>query len=84
MATPYAPRSPVDDGRRGRAESSAFTLHLSPCSLFWGISPTGRRIAVQHVYWWRFANGKVVEYWAVRDDLGMLQQLGVVPMLRNS
>ncbi len=51
---------------------------------FWGISPTGRRITVQHVHWWRFADGKVLEYRAVRDDLGMLQQLGVVPMLRNS
>ncbi len=45
---------------------------------------TGRRIIVQHVHWWRFANGKVVEYRAVRDDLEMLQQLDVIPMLRNS
>jgi hypothetical protein len=36
------------------------------------------------MHWWRFADGKVVEYRAVRDDLGMLQQLGVVSMLRNS
>src|SRR5215212_5095768 len=26
---------------------------------FWGISPTRKRIAVQHVHWWRFANGKI-------------------------
>jgi predicted ester cyclase len=39
---------------------------------FWGISPTGRRIVVQHVHWWRFANGKTVEYRVGSDDLGML------------
>jgi hypothetical protein len=26
----------------------------------------------------RLHDGKVIEHWAVRDDLGMLQQLGVV------
>ena len=50
---------------------------------FWGISPTGRRIAVQYVHWCRFANGKVMKYRAVRYYLGMLQQLDVVPVLRN-
>lgn len=28
---------------------------------FWGIPPTGRRISVQHLHWWRFASSKVVE-----------------------
>jgi predicted ester cyclase len=27
----------------------------------------------------RFVKGKVVEHWAVRDDLGLMQQLGIVP-----
>jgi predicted ester cyclase len=30
-----------------------------------------------HIY--RVAGGKICEHWAVRDDLGMLQQLGVMP-----
>ena len=50
---------------------------------FWDISPAGKRIAVQQVHWWRFANGKTVEDRAVRDNLRMLQQRDVVPMLRN-
>lgn len=27
----------------------------------------------------RIANGKIVEEWTNRDDLGMMQQLGLVP-----
>lgn len=77
--------SPAEDivveGDQVMARSTFSGIHEGE---FWGISPTGGRIAVQHVHWWRFANGKTVEYRAVRDDLGMLQQLDVVPMLRNS
>jgi predicted ester cyclase len=50
---------------------------------FWGISLTGRHIALQQVTWWRFDNGKATKYQAVRGDLEMLQLLGIVPMLRN-
>jgi steroid delta-isomerase-like uncharacterized protein len=42
------------------------------------MSPTGRRFSVDYVHWFRFADGKVVELWAVRDDLTRLQQLGLV------
>ena len=44
-----------------------------------GIAPTGERVAAQQVHWFRVADGKVAEHWAVRDDLGMMQQLGVMP-----
>lgn len=77
--------SPAEDivveGDQVMARSTFSGIHEGE---FWGILPIGKRIAVQHVYWWRFANGKTVEYRAARDDLGMLQQLDVVPMLRNS
>jgi steroid delta-isomerase-like uncharacterized protein len=44
-----------------------------------GIAPTGRRVAAQQSHWFRVEDGKVAEHWAVRDDLSMLQQLGVMP-----
>ena len=45
----------------------------------WDIAPTGERFAVQQSHWFRVSDGKVTEHWAVRDDLGMLKQLGVLP-----
>jgi predicted SnoaL-like aldol condensation-catalyzing enzyme len=33
---------------------------------------------VEMVHIWRLADGRIVEHWAVRDDLGLMIQLGVV------
>jgi len=46
---------------------------------FAGIAPTGKRFAVQQTHWVRVVDGKLTEHWAVRDDLGMMQQLGSMP-----
>ena len=27
----------------------------------------------------RFADGKIVEHWAVRDDAAMMRQIGMIP-----
>ncbi len=45
---------------------------------FRGSPPTGRRFSSDHVHWHRLADGKLVERWAVRDDLGSAQQLGLL------
>ena len=39
---------------------------------------TGKHFVVKHMHLDRLRNGQLVEHWAVRDDLGMLQQLGLV------
>jgi steroid delta-isomerase-like uncharacterized protein len=46
-----------------------------------GIAPTGKHATVTGINFDRYQNGKVVESWANYDTLGMLQQLGVVPVL---
>ena len=43
-----------------------------------GIAPTGKSFSAEHVHWHRVAGGKLVERWAVRDDLGTLIQLGII------
>lgn len=48
---------------------------------FMGIKPTGKPGVVTGVTIDRFAEGKFVESWIHRDDLGMLQNMGVVPEL---
>ena len=40
---------------------------------------TGKLSAAQHIHIFRLANGKFEEHWAIRDDLGMLQQFGAIP-----
>jgi steroid delta-isomerase-like uncharacterized protein len=44
----------------------------------WGaVEPTGRRASLSGVNIFRFENGRVAEIWNHRDDLGLLEQLGV-------
>src|SRR5829696_4011128 len=48
---------------------------------FRGVTPTGNRIKVTGIGIFRFSEeGKVVESWDNFDQLGMMQQLGVIPM----
>jgi predicted SnoaL-like aldol condensation-catalyzing enzyme len=38
----------------------------------------GQSYTVAHVHIYRVVDGKIREHWAVRDDLGMLRQLGAI------
>jgi steroid delta-isomerase-like uncharacterized protein len=43
----------------------------------WGsVEPTGRTARLSGVNLFRFEQGKVVELWNYRDDLGLMEQLG--------
>jgi len=48
---------------------------------YMGHPPTGKTIRTTAIQMFRFADGKIVESWAVRDDLGVLRQLGLMPAL---
>ena len=45
---------------------------------FMGIAPTGNRVTIKGIDILRVADGKMVEHWGKFDDLGMMQQLGVI------
>jgi predicted ester cyclase len=47
---------------------------------FQGIPPTGKQVKMKTLDIWRVANGKAVENWVQMDMLGLMQQLGVVPL----
>jgi steroid delta-isomerase-like uncharacterized protein len=47
---------------------------------FPGLSPTGKQIAVNGITIARIQDNKIVEHWLSIDQLGMMQQLGALPM----
>jgi steroid delta-isomerase-like uncharacterized protein len=47
--------------------------------MFRGIpTSAGKRFSVEHIHIYRMVDGRIAEHWVVRDDLGMLQQLGAI------
>lgn len=47
--------------------------------VFAGREPTDKRVGYASFRFYRIADGKVVETWAMQDRLGLLQQLGAIP-----
>jgi predicted ester cyclase len=43
---------------------------------FLGVAPTGNRIRVRHLHFYRVAGGQAVEHWGARDELALLRQIG--------
>jgi steroid delta-isomerase-like uncharacterized protein len=60
---------------------SRYTTTATDTVGYMGLPPTGRAIKTQAIQIFRFADGKIVESWAARDDLGTLKQLGHLPSL---
>jgi predicted ester cyclase len=54
------------------------TMHGRHLGEFLGKPPTGREYAVEHIHIWRLEDGRVIEHWSVRDDLGQALQLGLL------
>jgi len=50
--------------------------HLGP---YMGIPPTGRSFQMAEMHFVHFRDGKGIEHWGTRDDLGMMRQLGIIP-----
>src|SRR5437773_4145834 len=46
-----------------------------------GIPPTGKQVIASGISILRVADGKIAEQWDSFDNLGMLQQLGVIPKM---
>ena len=45
---------------------------------FMGIPATGKKVSMAEMHILQFAGGKVSAHWGLTDQLGMMQQLGVV------
>jgi predicted ester cyclase len=57
-----------------------FTLRGTHTGDFNGIPPTGKQITFEGIDILQLADGKISEIWIAYDMLGVLQQLGVIPV----
>jgi predicted ester cyclase len=46
---------------------------------FMGIAPTGKRIEIRYMDFWKVENGKITDNWVMVDFPHVMQQLGVDP-----
>ncbi len=46
------------------------------------VKPTHRHFVVDQIHWFKLRGGKIIDHYATRDDLSMLQQLGLSPAPR--
>jgi steroid delta-isomerase-like uncharacterized protein len=60
------------------------TFHGTHQGEFMGIPPTGQQVSTGLIDVVRIVDGKVVEHWSMGDNLGMMQQLGVIPTPEQS
>ena len=59
--------------------AARYTMRGTHQGEFMGVAPTGNRVEVTGIDMVRFEGAKMVEHWANSDELGMMQQLGLVP-----
>jgi len=57
-----------------------FTFRGTNKGSFMGAPPTGKQVTATGMSVFRIANGKIVEHWGENDALGVMQQLGLVPV----
>jgi predicted ester cyclase len=76
----------VADGDLVAVNSTMNGRHVEPWAVYHEdatldtvFPPTNRVFAATQSHWFRLAEGRIVEHWANRDDLGMGQQLGWIP-----
>ena len=63
----------------GDTMAARFIMSGTHQGTFFGVPPTGKKIAVQAMNFYRLSGGKFVEERGQPDLLGLLQQIGAVP-----
>ncbi len=68
-----------DQIAEGDKVATRLTLYGTHTGNFRGIPPTGKQVTIAGINIVRIVDGKVVEAWANADNLGLMQQLGIIP-----
>jgi len=66
----------VAEGEKVSTRRTWRATHKGP---YRGVAPTGKAVKWTQISVVRFSQGKIVEDWAVADELGIRQQLGTLP-----
>lgn len=61
-----------------------WTMRATHQGAYQGLAATGKACTVSGISIYRIADGRVGEAWVCSDDLGLFQQLGVVPLLASA
>jgi steroid delta-isomerase-like uncharacterized protein len=56
-----------------------YSVHGTHKGELMGIPPTDRQVSIGGIAIDRFENGRSIEHWEFYDQMGMMQQLGVIP-----
>ena len=67
-----------DEICEGDKVAARVVMHGRHVGEFLGRPPSGKEFATKQIHVWRIENGKVIEHWSVRDDLGQALQLGLI------
>ena len=70
----------MDDAiAEGNQVAARFTMTGTHKGEFQGIPPTGKSVKIGGIDIVRFEGDKAVEHWGYTDQVGLMQQLGVMP-----
>jgi predicted ester cyclase len=68
-----------DEIVQGDKMAACWTMSGTHKGMFIGNLPTGRPILAHGLLFARTENGRIVENWFLVDQMGLLQQLGIIP-----
>ena len=64
----------------GDKVAARFTMRGVHTGAFFGVPPSGKKIEVKAMNFYRIAGGKIIEEHGQPDLLGLLQQIGAAPI----
>jgi steroid delta-isomerase-like uncharacterized protein len=69
----------ISEGDKVVMRCTLTATHQGQFPGFLKMPPTGKAICQRQIHILRVQDGKLAEHWVVRDDLTMMQQLGLIP-----
>jgi predicted ester cyclase len=77
----FTDKACIDEARITEGEWMAAFGHLiaTHSGEFMGIAPTGKRVEIRYMDFWKVKDGKIVDNWVMVDFPHVMRQLGVDP-----